>query len=691
MRTQAITSLGRFCFGGDWNPEQWPDGTWNDDLDMLSRAGINEATINVFGWGLLQPDEATYDFTTLDKIVDKLVAHGFGIIMGTATAAMPAWMPLAHPEVTRTDSAGRHHHFGLRHNACPNSPIYRQMSTALAGKLAERYSQTPGLMAWHVNNEYGGLCFCGNCAAAFRDWLKAKYGDLDTLNAAWNTNFWSHTYMDFAQIFPPDELGDGLGGNKSALSGHMLDYRRFQSESILANYRSEADAIRRFDPNTPITTNFMAVYEGLDYFDWGKHLDTISWDNYPAWNSNPADIAFRHDLMRGVGGGQPFLLMESTPGQTNWQSINSLRAPGVMRLESYQAIAHGADSIQYFQLRQSLGGDEKYHGAVIGHAHSENDRVYREVQELGQELGKHGTRFLGGTSTAKVGIIFDWESYWSIECTSWQPASFDYVEALLAWYHELFDRNIAVDVLPADAGTEQLSKYAMVIAPTLIMFQGDMAETLESYVRSGGTLIATILSGMHDEHDNVIPGGYPGPLRDVCGVRVTEIDMLPSEKDVPIDFLDGTTSTELNHAPHASAIAGLLQPEGATPFAVYAGDVFYHGTPAVTSHTLGRGHTWFVGAALDAKGTGEVLDAALSQCGITGISSPDGVEITRRHCNTATNDEGCHDLVFILNHTNHEVSLDTTAFAGARSLLDGTMTGTKMTLEPHGVTILEQQ
>ncbi|MER2003117.1 MAG: beta-galactosidase, partial [Enterococcus casseliflavus] len=377
----------RILFGGDYNPNQWPKEIWEEDIRIFKKASINSATVNVFSWAKIQPSENCYDFEELDQIIEKLSTEGFDIVLATSTAALPAWMFKKYPEVARTDYDGRHHKFGQRHNACPNSLVYQKYAERLATKLAERYGENPQVTCWHINNEYGGECYCDNCEKAFRVWLKDKYHTIEALNKAWNMEFWGHTVYEWDEIVLPNALSEGIGYDKTAFAGISIDYRRFNSDSLLKNYMMERDAIRKIDPTTPITTNLMGTFKGLDYFKWAKEMDLVSWDNYPSYNTPWSLVAMTHDLMRGLKQ-QPFMLMEQTPSQQNWQPYNSLKKPGQMRAQSYQTIAHGADTIQYFQLRRSIGACEKFHGAVIEHVGHEDTRVFRETAALGAELAQ---------------------------------------------------------------------------------------------------------------------------------------------------------------------------------------------------------------------------------------------------------------------------------------------------------------
>ncbi|WP_125604964.1 beta-galactosidase [Lapidilactobacillus bayanensis] len=643
METKQFKQI---LFGGDYNPEQWPKEVWYHDMQLLTKANINEATINVFSWAQLQPTEEKYDFSTLDAIVKLLVENNFQIVLATSTAAVPAWMAKRYPEVERTDFQGRHHRFGERHNACPNSPVFRMYGRRLASKLAQRYGELANVVCWHVSNEYGGQCYCDNCAKAFRVWLQRRYNSIADVNQAWNTNFWGHTFYDWDEIFPPNELGDAIGSDNSnsTIAGLSIDYRRFMSDSMLQNYTDERDAIREFDPETPITTNLMGTFKDLDYFKWAREMNLVSWDNYPAYNTPFSYTAMCHDLMRGVKNGAPFMLMEQTPSQQNWQPFNSLKRPGQMRAMSYQAMAHGADTIQYFQLRQSRGATEKFHGAVISHADTDNTRVFRETATLGQELSALGTETLGGRTPAKVGIIFDWDNYWALEYASGPNVLLKYVDQIHRYYAAFYRQNIAVDMIPTDLSAEQMAQYDLVVAPVLYMVKPGVAEQLTQYVKNGGHFITTFMSGLVDEHDNVDIGGYPGQLRELMGVWVEEFDALPPEKSYQVKFNDQTTS-------RCDLICDIIHPEGAEVLATYDKGEFYQDTPVVTKNKFGAGSTIYVGTQLADEGLDHLVNALISEFDWEHYTTPAGIEITRR-----VNDDQA--LYYLVNNTNEPATID---------------------------------
>lgn len=594
------TPFSRILYGGDYNPNQWPREIWAEDMDLFKKAGINSATVNVFSWAKLQPDENTYDFSELDDIIAMLSENGIDIVLATATGAMPAWMAKKYPEVTRVDFEGRRHKFGQRHNHCPNSLVWQKYAARLAGELAKRYGSNPHVVCWHINNEYNTGCYCENCEKAFRIWLREKYGTLEAVNAAWNTEFWGHTFYDWDEIVAPNNLSDGMGfgfTRKTAFAGISIDYDRFLSDSLLENYKLERDAIRKYDKETPITTNLMGTYKGLDYFKWAKEMDIVSWDNYPAYNTPWSFTAMRHDLMRGLKDA-PFMLMEQTPSQQNWQPYNSLKKPGQMRAQSYQTVAHGADTIQFFQLRRSKGACEKFHGAVIAHSGSGDTRVFKECAQLGEELKKLGAETLRAKNTSEVGIIFDWDNYWALEYTSGPNVDLKYVDQIHQYYQYFYEHHIPVDMIPVDG---DFSRYKAICAPVLYMVKEGVAEALEAFVEAGGTLITGMMSGIVDQSDNVHLGGYPGPLRRLCGIWAEEIDALAPEQSNTLRFPDGTEA-------QCKLLCDIIRPEGAETLAAYGGD-FYEGTPAVTKNSFGKGTVYYVGTQPDHDGIAKILDA----------------------------------------------------------------------------------
>jgi len=671
--------LPKIWYGGDYNPEQWDDPhIWNEDIRMFKLAGIDVATLNVFSWALIQPDETTYRFDHLDDTINRLYENGIYTCLATSTGAHPAWMAKKYPDVLRVDYQGRKRKFGGRHNSCPNSSTYRMYAARLAEKLAERYKDHPAVVVWHVSNEYGGYCYCERCEAAFREWLKKRYGTLDNVNKAWNTRFWGHTFYDWDEIVAPNELSEEWAGNRTNFQGISLDYRRFQSDSLLECYKLEYDAIKKHTPHIPVTTNLMGTYPELDYFAWAKHMDVVSWDNYPALDTPYSYTAMVHDLMRGLKSGQPFMLMEQTPSQQNWQPYNSLKRPGVMRLWSYQAVARGADTVMFFQLRRSIGACEKYHGAVIAHVGHEHTRVFREVAELGGELKRLGDRILDARVEAKVAILYDWENRWAVSLSSGPTIALDYVKEVHKYYDALFKQNIQVDMIGVD---EPLDKYDIVIAPVLYMVKPGCAAKLEAFVERGGTFVTTFFSGIVDERDIVRIGGYPGELRRMLGIWAEEIDALfPDQKNrIVMTKAHGSLEGEYE----CGLLCDLIHLEGAEAIAVY-GDDFYAGMPVVTVNRFGAGQAWYVASSPEAAFLEGFLGKLCADQNIKPLvkRAPEGVESSRRV-------KDGRGILFLLNHNakTKEVELCEGRY---RDLLSGESVEGRTAVPGRGVRLLEE-
>lgn len=663
--------IKKIPYGGDYNPEQWPEETWEEDMRLLKLAHIDIVTLNVFSWATLQSDDDVYHFEKLDKIMELVKKHGMKVCLATSTGAHPAWMARKHPDILRVEANGIKRKFGGRHNSCPNSPAYQKYAAALAAKLAERYGNYDNLVAWHISNEYGGECYCENCEKRFREWLKEKYGTIEEVNRVWDTAFWGHTFYDFEEIVAPNYLSEHFGNERSTFQGISLDYRRFNSESILNAFRLEYDAIHAITPDVPITTNLMGTYQPLDYQMWAKYMDFVSWDNYPANDTPVSSVALRHDLMRGLKQGKPFALMEQTPSVQNWQPFNMLKRPGVMRLWSYQAVAHGADTVMFFQMKRSVGACEKYHGAVIDHAGHENTRVFRETAELGAELDRLGNQTLGARSDAKAAIIFDWDNWWAVSYSSGPTVYLDYCKEVERYYKALFDLHIPVDMIGVE---DDLSKYDLVIAPVLYMVKTGYDEKLRTYVKDGGRFLTTFFSGYVDEHDLVTVGGYPGKLRDILGIWVEEEDALPEDMHNAFHY-EGKTYP-------ASMLCDLLHTEGAEVLATYEED-FYAGMPVLTKNAFGKGFGYYVATQSSDDFYKKHLGEICREAGIEPVmDAPDYIEVTRR-----VNANG--SFVFILNH-GQDAYMTAMHFAGTDLLKDKTYEkGDTLTLEAKDVAIIK--
>lgn len=652
----SLTRIPGLLYGGDYNPEQWPEEVWAEDAALMKEAGVNLATVGVFSWARLQPGPDKWDFEWFDRLLDVLGSAGIGVDLATATASPPAWLVRAQPEVLPVNADGVRLEFGSRQHYCPSSPVYREAAVRLARAIAERYHDHPALALWHIHNEYGDHvteCFCDVSAVDFRRWLRDRYEDLEALNFAWGTAFWSQRYGAWEEIEPPRTAPGPVNPTQ------VLDWRRFCSSALLQCYLGEKAVLDEVSPGVPVTTNFMSMFKALDYWEWASHEDLVSDDAYP----DPADpaahvsAAMNYDLMRSLKGGQPWLLLEQAPSAVSWRAVNVPKRPGLHRLWSMQTVAHGADGVMYFQWRASRAGAEKFHSALLPHGGTAS-RGWAETVRFGGELARLG-EVAGGRTKADVAIVVDWDSWWALELEDHPSQRLDLKELVASWYAELHRRGIAVDFIPPGGSFEA---YQVVLAPNLYMLRNETASRLTSYVRGGGHLVCGFFSGIVDEHDHIHLGGYPAPLRDVLGVVVDEFWPIPDGETVDVlplgraslwsEWLD-TTTAEVAASYNSGPLAG---------------------RPAVTRNSYGTGLAWYVSCHLP-EALGDALDAA----GVRPVhEAPPGVEVTRR-------DGPDSSYLFLLNHTDDEAVV--TGLAG-EDLLTGTAVRGELRLAPLGAAVL---
>lgn len=656
--------------GGDYNPDQWiktPE-IWDEDMRLMKLAHVNSATVAIFAWSLIEPEEGVYNFEWLDTIMDKLHENGISAILATPSGARPPWLAQKYPEVLRVEESGIRNEFGVRHNHCLTSPVYREKVRNINRILAERYKNHPALKMWHISNEYCGECHCELCQQAFREWLKEYYNnDLDELNERWWNGFWAHRITDWSQINSPKFRGE------NHVSAMKLCWNRFVSDSHISFYENEIAPLREITPDIPITTNFMRLYDGIDYQKFAEKLDLVSWDNYPAWdkgrNSDEAlETAFVHDAFRSMKNGQPFFMMESTPSLVNWHDVNKLPKSGMQELSSVQAVAHGADSVQYFQWRKSRGGHEKYHGAVVDHCGHENTRVFRDVTRLGRNLEKLDG-VVGKYTDSKVAIVYDWENSWAVKhFCGFNNVNRSYSDECMKWYKPFLRRGIAADVIPMD---DDFSKYDLVIAPFLYMLKDGTIERIEKYVASGGNFAATYLSGLVDTDDRCWLGGFPaGRLKDVFGIWLEETDSLPEGMKNEASFADKTY--DVVH------VCDIIHSNGAKVLGEYKHD-FYAGMPAVTENSFGSGKAYYAAFRNDSDFADDFCGMLIESIGIapdSSVTADSGVLIRKR---------GSH--VFIMNFADEEktVSLD----REYSDVINAKTVSGKVTLPVSGYLIIE--
>ncbi|MEK5374128.1 beta-galactosidase [Paenibacillus sp. FSL P2-0173] len=644
----------RMLHGADYNPEQWqhyPD-VLAEDIRLMKLAKCNVMSVGIFSWVSLEPEEGVFTFEWLDRILDSFAENGIYAFLATPSGARPAWMSQKYPEVLRVEANRVRNLHGFRHNHCSTSPVYREKVRIMNTRLAERYANHPAVIGWHISNEFGGDCHCDYCQEAFRAWVEDKYGTLDKLNHAWWTTFWSHTITDWSQVESPAPHGE------TQVHALNLDWRRFVTDQTADFIKHEIVPLKAANPAIPVTTNLMEFFEGLNYWKFADLLDVISWDSYPTWHDREGDdsrqaakVAMMHDIIRSIKGGKPWMLMESTPSLTNWQDVSKLKRPGMHLLSSLQAVAHGSDTVQYFQWRKSRGSSEKLHGAVVDHVGHEHTRVFGDVTEVGNALEKL-EEVIGTSVPAEAAVIFDWENRWGINDSQGpRNKGVKYEETAEAHYLALWEQGVPVDVIHMDA---DFSKYKLLVAPMLYMVRSGVGERIQKFVENGGVFVATYWSGIVDEHDLCFLGGFPGPLRKTLGIWSEEIDGLHDHDRNHILPVEGN-ELDLQGEYEAVELCDLIHTEGAEVLAVYGSD-FYAGRPALTVNRLGEGKAYYIASRNTGLFHSHFYRSLIDDAGISkalNVKLPHGV-------NTAIRTDGVHDYIFILNFTHEpqKITLD---------------------------------
>lgn len=649
--------------GSDYNPDQWLDrpDILEKDIELMKKAKMTSMSLGIFSWSAYEPTEGEFHMDWLKDIMDKLYENGIYTILATPSGARPAWLDEKYPECMRVGADDHRAHHGVRHNHCMSSPKFREKTGIIINKIIDTVGKHPGLAMWHLSNEFGGECFCPLCKKKFQDYLANKFdNDINKLNKAWWTGFWSHTYNDFSQIEPPY-----LNGEFSVM-GLNLEWKRFTTWNTTDYMKSEIDIIRKRTPNIPITTNFMQLFPGLDYRVMAKELDVISWDSYPVFHNNYETMAdtmahnsFDHAVMRSLKKNQPFMLMECAPGLVNWHEYNKLKRPGVHKLFSTQAVACGSDTVQYFQWRKSRGSFEQYHGAVVDHIGTDDTRVFKEVAEVGAMLDSL-SNVKGTIVKPKAALIFDWDNMWAIDnMRGLSDKTKNYAKTCIQIYHEFLKLGIDMNVVASD---DNLDDYNVVIAPMLYMLRPGASDNLKAFVKRGGQLLATYLTGYVDDNTLCYLGGFPGDgLSELFGVISEEIDTYYDSDENSATFTDG-------HKAIIHDYAEILRVSDTDILAKYDKD-FYAGTPAITCKNFGKGKAYYVGARIDMNSMSGLFKTMLKETNTTYLALPAGIEYHKRE------DESGKAIEFYLNVTENEITFNMTD-------------NTQVTLKPYGVKIV---
>ncbi len=652
------TVTSHLIHGADYNPDQWLDmpDILNEDVRLMKLAGMNEVSIGIFAWKALEPEEGVYTFEWLDELFDRLEANGIDAFLATPSGARPAWMDRNHPECLRVEFNRVKNLHGFRHNHCFTAPYYRKKVHEMNTMLAERYKGRKPLKMWHLSNEYGGECHCDLCQEAFRDFLRNKYNnDIKLLNDQWWTRFWSHEYSNFDEIESPAPHGELF------IHGLVLDWRRFVTYQTNEFMKNEIEPLRKITPEIPVATNMMGTFPGLDYWKMADDVDIITWDSYPAWHNDgetEADTAsrvgFLHDINRSMKK-KPFLLMESTPSNVNWMNVNKLKRPGMHALSSMQAIAHGSDSVQYFQWRKSRGSSEKLHGAVVDHLGTEETRVFKEVAKLGSDFKKMDG--VAGTNVLpEVSVIYDWENRWAIDELQGLNRDRDYEGTCINHYRPFWKMGIPVDINNMD---QDISGYKLVVAPMMYMSKAGVAEKLKKFVADGGNLVLTYCSAYVNENDLCYLGGFPGDgLMEVAGVWAEEIDPLyPTDTNGITVCKDNNIAKSLKANYTCRSLCEIIHVKGENTkvLATYNED-FYKDYPSVTVNSYGKGKCYYIATRTENKFMEDLYKYIVKDLNIEKpmIKEPiEGVSVTTRY------GEG-EQYYFVMNFTKQDKIVELT-------------------------------
>ena len=679
MKTNKLfPQIKGFLHGGDYNPEQWLDrpDILKKDIDYMKDAGINTVTMGVFSWSVHEPTEDNISFDWLAEIMDNLYENGIYTILATPTGARPAWLDEKYPSSMRCDDMGVRNHHGFRHNHCMQSPEFRNRVQIIDSALAKRFAGHPGLLMWHISNELGGYCYCDLCRKRFQKWLAERYdNDIEKLNKAWWTTFWSHRFNSFEQIDPPYKNGE------NCILGLNLDWKRFNTWSATDFMKFEIETLRNAGAKEPTTTNFMEMFYDYDYHYMSQFIDVISWDNYPemhnSWQSDADQLlerSFNHALFRSMKPDKPFMMMESAPGLVNWRPFNKYRRPGVHELISMQAVATGSDTVLYFQIRKSRGSSEQWHGAVIDHIGTNDTRVFKEVAKVGVDL-KTISEVAGAVSDNKVAILFDWDNRWAID-DAWALSNDtkDFDKTCMSIYNEFMSLGVEPDIISSDMNWKN---YKIICAPMLYVLHDGVGEKIADFVRNGGQFMSTYFTGYVNKDLLAQLGGFPGDgLSEVFGLCSEEIDTLYPEDKNTISILDKTGKPSYSVEVHD--YQELLRDVTADVLARYNDD-YLANKPAITCNAYGEGTAYYVACRTSQKDIEFLYRDMLKKARVEYSKLPAGVE---KHTRFA---EDCR-YDFYLNGTKDVITIS--EISGV-DLLSGNEINGSLKLEGYGVAVIK--
>ncbi|MGD0538713.1 MAG: beta-galactosidase [Verrucomicrobiota bacterium] len=679
-------------FGVDYHPEHWvypyagtpdrPEARWERDAQLMVAAGVNVVRMGEFCWGLYEREDGKYDFDWMWRAMDIMKMADIQVVLGTPTAAPPIWLARKHPEILPLDERGLSVREGTRHAYCMNSDVYWDYSRRIVTELAKALGKHPQLVGWQVDNGIGGhgteFSFNEESRHDWQAWLKAKYETIAQLNDLMGNRFWSQVVTDWDQVPMPMHAPTV---HNPAL---VLDWMRFSSDTCVAYVKMQANLLHELTPGLPVTTNLRALTRHYDHFDMAENLDFVALDSYATLKSRPSENAVELDIMRSLkrtgvqtpGGGEGFWVIEQKAGNVNWQDVNSLLRPGVVRLFTYQLVSRGATGVLYFFWRSPRIGSEKFYGGVLTHDGRGDNRVYREISQIGEEMKLLAPVLKGARVVAETCILCSHPNEWTLKQPMQPNRHFRQREHVMLFYNALHDRNIPVDFARP---SEDLSRYKIVFAPSLHLLAGGEADLLKLYVQNGGTLVATFNTGLVDEHNIAPDTGFPRDLTDLFGMEVLEFDPIPPEEENHLSFKG---SFPASHLHGARLWCDIIEPKECDVIATYSKD-FYAGRPAITVNNYGLGRAIYVGTMLQQAFYYDLVAWLRQLCNLHPLLKvPDTVEVSMLQKDDTK-------IYFLLNHQNTPVRI--TFYKPMHDYLTAnTFTG-NYDLPPHGVLVLDEK
>ena len=678
-------------FGVDYYPELWvhpyggsaenPEGEWERDADSMVKAGINVVRIGEYTWGVCEREEGKYDFTWLRRVMDIMARREISVVLGTPTAAPPIWLVKKHPEILPVDEKGVTRHEGTRRAVCLASDIFWDYAKRIVSAMAKTLGDHPQLVAWQIDSGIGGHqmehSFNEETRREWHLWLQAKYETIERLNDLLGLRFWGQVVTEWDQV-PMPKLAPTM--HNPAL---LLDWNRFCSDTIVGFIKMQADVLREICPQHPVTTNLRALQRRFDHFDMANVLDFVSVESNAAIKAKSAELACEIDILRSLkkegirtpDGDYGFWAIEQKAGQVNFQDVNSLVRPGIIRLFTYQLISRGASGVLYYRWRQPRIGNEKFYGAVQPHHLHGHSRTFREIAQVGEELKLLAPALKGTKVVAETCILYSHDNDWSLQQPMQPNKFFSLREHIQLIYNALHDKNIQVDFARP---TEDLSRYRLVFAPSLHLMAGGEADRLKLYVQNGGTLVTTFNTGLVDEHQIAPDTGYPHDLTDLFGMEVVEFDPLPPGEENHLTFKGSFPTTHLHSA---RLWCDLIEPKDCQVLAIYAKD-FYAGKPAMTMNTFGLGKAIYIGTMSHQHFYTDLAVWLRQMCNLHPLLKvPDTVEVSMRQ------KEGTK-VFFLLNHQNSPVRIQ--FYKPMHDFLTGSTFSGNYDLPPHGVLVLDE-